>query len=737
MPASTLDPVNAALRTALSKSACGSTLDSQLAGSTKKALLSNIEFEAAGSYQSCVLDKLKSKYIVLKASETTDNSTKSKKSETVSTDDGFVLAKQELYPLKSVQLGWNNADWSVGAGMVNMGNTCYLNSILQALFHVPALVNWLISEKQHSTECEDTGGSICIICAMRKTLQDSQQRNINTIRPYLIYNKLRILCRHLIPGRQEDAHEFLRYLVEAMEKAYLSRFKNSSEFDSRTKETTPLNQILGGYLRSAVRCLECGNVSTTFQHFQDVLLDIRKAQTLDEALELYFSREKLDDDSYHCESCQKKVPAWKQFSLERAPMVLCIQLKRFSINSKISKQVQFRQRLDMTKYVRRRPTGPLIYKLVALVTHMGVSVNCGHYTAIAQGPSGNFYQFDDSIVKPISNQAVFGTSAYIMLYELENSPFSPKSSKLLSPISTITKTQEEVTTTSPNGNIKVYGPVLPPNKFQKQVTTVQNGVTSTLNGNGEQPEKSSQTYSPKTDKENKPLASSSTSSPNLKNTANENKCLKAPLALKTDGNNLKPAVSSPNVTSTTSESCRSPEKSVTKPKLVPYDMDDSSNNSEESHPNAPKVPMVNSPDWKVSSSNDGAPEPSTEGNTWDKKVSNTVNELYQMSHNGYGFPVKTWNGTRSHLEKEVGNERREARKRNMAESEPCRTKHLKLDLNNTHNGNYNPLQEYHNSKNWTLGNGRYRTFYNLHKRHRNDHHMYHHKNFHKNHRFRR
>lgn len=70
MPASTLDPVSAALRTSLTKSESENSLDSQLAGSTKKALLSDIDFDSAGSYQTTVLDKLKSKYIVLKSTDT-------------------------------------------------------------------------------------------------------------------------------------------------------------------------------------------------------------------------------------------------------------------------------------------------------------------------------------------------------------------------------------------------------------------------------------------------------------------------------------------------------------------------------------------------------------------------------------------------------------------------------------------------------------------------------------------
>lgn len=71
-------------------------------------------------------------------------------------------------------------------------------------------------------------------------------------------------------------------------------------------------------------------MSTTFQHCQDLLLDIQRASTLDDALAAYFCKERLDgDDAYHCERCDKKVSATKKFSVEKPPQVLCIQLKRY------------------------------------------------------------------------------------------------------------------------------------------------------------------------------------------------------------------------------------------------------------------------------------------------------------------------------------------------------------------------------------------------------------------------
>eukprot|EP00091_Calanus_sinicus_P005052 TRINITY_DN15417_c0_g1_i1.p1 TRINITY_DN15417_c0_g1~~TRINITY_DN15417_c0_g1_i1.p1 ORF type:complete len:215 (+),score=48.83 TRINITY_DN15417_c0_g1_i1:305-949(+) len=124
---------------------------------------------------------------------------------------------------------------------------------------------------------------------------------------------------------------------------------------------------------------------------------------------------------YKCEKCKQKVPATKQYKIERPPMVLCIQLKRFNImGGKNGRPVALAKTLNISNYVRWAPLQniPVEYRLVSMINHVGPSPNCGHYTSIGEAANGTFYRFDDASVHPTSLQNALNTSAYVVFYEM-------------------------------------------------------------------------------------------------------------------------------------------------------------------------------------------------------------------------------------------------------------------------------------------------------------------------------
>ncbi|GLH14470.1 Ubiquitin carboxyl-terminal hydrolase 36, partial [Gryllus bimaculatus] len=626
MPAKIGDPVSASLRQSLSASENSGDLDKRLVLSSSQVLNISVEYEETESYNASVLDNLKHKYVridtdkpIVNGGVPTQRSIENQANREMRPEPDSVLPtpKVILFPAERVQIGWRG-NFPVGAGMINVGNTCYLNSTLQALFHIPALVNWLQSDSDHLNKCFVANGSMqgeCINCAMSKTLKASQNKSGNVIKPYLIYNKLKMICKHMVHGQQEDAHEFMRYLIESMEETYLVRFKGE-KLDNYSKETTPLNQIFGGYMRTEVNCLQCRGVSTTFQHFQDLLLDIRRASTLDDALASYFQRERLDgDDAYRCERCHKKVSATKKFSIEKPPFVLCIQLKRFSmVGGKINKHVSFTQRLDMTRFLcpqsAYRGSQPLTYRLVSMVTHMGTSVHCGHYTAIAQTSTGHFYQFDDSAVRPISLNAALETNAYIIIYELERIDAR--------------QTQNHSSSSKP--------------------ATVTSGTsTPILACNGQKSNNNSGTFNcPLLPSNHKPGPSIIPSPPNMKINSGAN------TVTSKISPGIIPAVHKPSV------GCHLPPA---KERYEPY---------HNGNHKSPKCGEESDEYEWVEKTRETINVNRSNGqiNGWGHSSRSEVScYLMKQSHQGYGPSVSSWNGGRSHIDREVENDRHDERKR--------------------------------------------------------------------------
>ena len=96
--------------------------------------------------------------------------------------------------------------------------------------------------------------------------------------------------------------------------------------------------------RPQVKCCECGYESNTREGFMDISLEITRASTLTKALQQFTRPEHLDaENKYKCPKEARLVRAVKRISIERAPNVLVIQLKRFEYarhGSKITKKAR-------------------------------------------------------------------------------------------------------------------------------------------------------------------------------------------------------------------------------------------------------------------------------------------------------------------------------------------------------------------------------------------------------------
>uniref|UniRef100_A0A3Q4N920 Ubiquitin specific peptidase 36 n=1 Tax=Neolamprologus brichardi TaxID=32507 RepID=A0A3Q4N920_NEOBR len=194
-------------------------LNKLLASSAKKVLLQKIEFEPATKGFSYQLDSLKNKYVIL--NPRTEGATAQKAAEPAQIkSDGIPAPQKMLFPGNKITLKWERV-YRVGAGLHNLGNTCFLNSTVQCLTYTPPLANYLLS-KEHSRVCHQSG--FCMICVMQNHIIQAFANTGNAIKPVSFIRDLKKIARHFRFGSQEDAHEFLRYTIDAMQKAFCSFF---------------------------------------------------------------------------------------------------------------------------------------------------------------------------------------------------------------------------------------------------------------------------------------------------------------------------------------------------------------------------------------------------------------------------------------------------------------------------------------------------------------------------------
>ncbi|KAI3803082.1 hypothetical protein L1987_31230 [Smallanthus sonchifolius] len=249
----------------------------------------------------------------------------------------------------------------IGAGLENLGNTCFLNSVLQCLTYTEPLAAYLQSGK-HQVSCRKSG--FCALCAIQKHVSRALQLSGRSLAPKDLVSNLRCISRSFRNSRQEDAHEYMVNLLESMHKCCLPNGEPSESQSAYDKSL--VHKIFGCRLRSQVKCMQCNYCSNKFDPFLDLSLEILKADTLYKAFANFTAKEQLDGGAkqYQCQQCKQKVRALKQLTVYKAPNVLTVHLKRFGCHmsgQKIDKKVHFGPTLDLKPFVTGPYEGDLKY----------------------------------------------------------------------------------------------------------------------------------------------------------------------------------------------------------------------------------------------------------------------------------------------------------------------------------------------------------------------------------------
>ncbi|KAG5359321.1 putative ubiquitin carboxyl-terminal hydrolase 16 [Yarrowia sp. C11] len=311
-----------------------------------------------------------------------------------------------------IQKAWKKGT-PTPAGLINQGVTCYMNSAIQMLMHMPAMSNYLadlLLTKKYP-------GSVSQVFAQLHGKLFGGKKHVF---PRQLINRLDDINCMMSEWNQEDAHEYFMSLM--------SRLQEDSTPKGAKLNSSVLYDMFGGNLEQIVVCGGCGNESKTQQDFYDlsVNLDEKKPESrisLKRCITRFFEEEQIQKkDGYKCDECKKTTSAKKTSRINEFPEHLVVHVKRFKfVNEqpkKMGAPLDYPADLDLGHYSRDKDAGTVPYKLIGVIAHCGRTTGSGHYIAHVRQPSGKWATYDDDLIEPLSEKkALKEEDAYMLMYQ--------------------------------------------------------------------------------------------------------------------------------------------------------------------------------------------------------------------------------------------------------------------------------------------------------------------------------
>ncbi|XP_076119818.1 ubiquitin carboxyl-terminal hydrolase 37 [Alosa pseudoharengus] len=252
-------------------------------------------------------------------------------------------------------------------GFSNLGNTCYMNAILQSLFSLPSFSNDLL--KQGIPWKKVPSNALLRRFAHLLAKKDISCPELKKDLLRRVKNSISSTAERFSGYMQNDAHEFLSQcldqLKEDVEKVNKSWKNEPSPLDEsqspRLGEETDTSRIytcpvvvnMEFEVLHTITCKGCGEVVQKRERFNDLSIDLpRRKKTIplrsiQDSLDLFFRMEEIE---YSCEKCSGKA-ATVTHKFSRLPRVLILHLKRYSYNAQLSLNSKLGQQVVIPKYL--------------------------------------------------------------------------------------------------------------------------------------------------------------------------------------------------------------------------------------------------------------------------------------------------------------------------------------------------------------------------------------------------
>ena len=322
-------------------------------------------------------------------------------------------------------------------GINNLGNTCFMNSIIQCLNHMIPLSTYFL-ENTFKKDLNTASDCYDIAIQWNIVVRGLWYRN-SVISPGNFHKAVQQLAftkgfTDFTGFGQNDSHEFMQFFLESLHNS-VSRKVNMSivgeaknEIDKMAinslkywkqffqDDYSPIIDIFYGQHLSKLLKVTNGKtqVSYTYDPFSCLSLEVSpKFTTMYDCLDSFTSKEKLSDES-ETNKVYKTISFWK------LPKILMVFFKRFDNNGrKLNNHIDFPlENLNMSKYVSGYNKSESIYNLVAVSNHSG-GCNGGHYFAYCKNADNNWYKFNDNVVSTLQTSRVVSSAAYCLFYVLK------------------------------------------------------------------------------------------------------------------------------------------------------------------------------------------------------------------------------------------------------------------------------------------------------------------------------